>query len=113
MANIGGPYGMAPYGPPPYPMPREHPEATLILVLGLVSLACGPVGFVAWYLGSRAEREIDESGIAYSNAGNIKAGKILGMVMGILTIVGVVLTIGYAIVLLGIFGSLLAGLPHS
>lgn len=111
MTDYGGPYGMSPYGPAPYPIPREHPEGTLVLILGLVSLVCSPLGFIAWYLGSKAERDIELSGVHYSNVGNIKAGKIVGMVTSILTMVGFVLTIGYLLLILGFLGSMLGGWP--
>lgn len=104
-------YGMNPYGAPPYPIPREHPEGTLVLVLGVLSLVCSPLGFVAWYLGSKAERQIELSGIVYSNAGNIKAGKIVGMVTSILTMVGFALMIGYVLLMLGMLGTMLGRMP--
>lgn len=102
---------MRPYGPPPYPMPPEHPEGTLVLVLGLVSLACSPLGFAAWYLGSKAERDIEATGLYYSNAGNIKAGKIIGMVTSIVTMVSVALMIGYVLLILGFLGTMLSRMP--
>lgn len=98
---------MSPYSLPLYPMPREHPDGTAVLVLGLVSLACGPLGFVAWYLGSKAERDIELSGVYYSNTNNIKVGKIIGIVTSILTMVGFALTIGYVLLILGLMGSML------
>lgn len=121
MTDYRGPHGMSPYGPSaygvgpyaraPYPMPREHPEGTVVLVLGLLSLVCGPLGFVAWYLGSKAERDIELSGLEYCNAGNIRAGKIVGMVTSILTMAGFALMIGYILLLLGFLGSMLSGMP--
>lgn len=109
MSTQGGPYGLSPYGPPPYPMLREHPEGTLILILGLVSLVCSSIGFVAWYLGSKAERGIEETGQYYSNLSSIKAGKIIGMITGILSIVGFVAVIAYIIFMLAIFGVITTG----
>ncbi|MBO0811254.1 MAG: hypothetical protein J2P23_04320 [Microlunatus sp.] len=104
MSAPGGPYGLNPYGPPPYPMPREHPEGTLILILGVVSLVCSPIGLVAWYLGSKAERGVEESGQYYSNLSSIKAGKIIGMITGILSIIGILAVIAYILFMLVILG---------
>lgn len=101
-------YGSAPdpqsgYQPQPYPsggayvqpygtLP-EHPQGTTILVLGIVGFfitICAPI---AWYLGSKAQKEIAASGQHYANEQNIKIGKILGMVLTILAIVGIVIAI--------------------
>src|SRR4051794_5360748 len=81
------------YGPPPYPVPREHPQGTTVLLLGILGLFFSPSGFVAWYLGSKAQEEMEISGQVWSNAGAIRAGRILGMVTGILTIVWFAITI--------------------
>jgi hypothetical protein len=102
------PYPYQP-GPLPYPVPREHPQGTTVLLLGILGLFFSPVAFVAWYLGSKAQEEIELSGQVWSNAGSIRAGRILGMVMGILTIVSAALTLLVMIaVLLGIAGLLSA-----
>ena len=57
----------------------DHPQATLVLVLGIVSVVvCGLVGPVAWVIGNRVVREIDASdgqlgGRSTANAGRISA----------------------------------------
>jgi len=102
----GHPAGQQPY---PYMVAPEHPQGTTVLVLGIVSLIFSPVGFVAWYMGSKLQREIQETGAVYSNTGNITAGKIIGMITGILTIVSVALMIVYFV----IFGVVLAGMLSS
>jgi hypothetical protein len=84
-AQQGGAY-VQPYGALP-----EHPQGTAILVLGIVGLfvtICAPI---AWYMGSKAQKEIAASGYRYANEQNIKIGKILGMVLTILAIVGIVI----------------------
>lgn len=84
------PYGQTlPYGQPP----PEHPQGTTILVLGIVGLfftICAPI---AWYMGSKAQKEIKASGLRYSNEQNITIGKIVGMVVTILAIIGLVIGI--------------------
>ena len=77
----------------PYGALPEHPQGTTILVLGIVGLfvtICAPI---AWYMGSKAQKEIAASGQHYSNEQNIAIGKIIGMVLSILAIVGIVIAI--------------------
>lgn len=97
--------------PQPFPMAPEHPQGTLILILGVVSFVCFPLGFVSWHMGKKAEDEMEASGIPYANAGNIKAGKIIGIVTGILTIVGVALFLVYIVLMLIMVGTMFATLP--
>lgn len=89
-------------------VPREHPQATTVLVLGAVSIAVPVLSFVAWYMGGRAKAEIDR-GAPFPYSGNLRAGHIIGKVMGILTIVGVsayiLFLIAYVVFIVSIFGS--------
>lgn len=96
-------YGQYGYGQP-YGMPMEHPQGTLILVLGILGFVTGLAAPVAWYMGSKTRKEIAASGVVYSNEGNIKAGHILGMVMSIIYGALIVLYIVMMIVLFGIIG---------
>jgi ABC-type multidrug transport system permease subunit len=87
-----GAYGQ-PYGALP-----EHPQGTTILVLGIVGLfvtICAPI---AWYMGSKAQKEIAASGMRYANEQNINIGKILGMVLTILAIVGIAIAIVFIVI---------------
>lgn len=85
-------------GTAPYPSQRpEHPQGTAVLLLGILGLMAPPAAFVAWYLGSRAQREIEESGLDYANSGNLVAGRLLGMVVSILCIVGFGLMLLYLV----------------
>ena len=51
------------YGYPAYSPPPDHPQATIVLILGIVGMmfspSCAPF---AWVLGRRALNEIDASG---------------------------------------------------
>ena len=67
------------YGAPP----REHPHGTLILIFGIIGIFVTIFAPIAWYLGSKARKEIRASGIQYSNELNVNAGRILGMVLSI------------------------------
>ena len=83
-----GPYGAPPPGyiaPSPYGWgapPRDHPNGTTILVLGILSLvACGLCGPFAWSMGNKAIKEMDsQPGANWSNRGNVSAGRVCGII---------------------------------
>lgn len=83
-----------PYGGPA----AEHPQGTLILILGILGIFTGITAFFAWYLGSKAMKEIKATGVKYSNEQSIVIGKVLGMILSLLTIVGVVIGVIAAVV---------------
>ncbi|WP_278260510.1 DUF4190 domain-containing protein [Nocardia sp. AG03] len=65
----------------------EHPQANLILVLGLLSpFCCGIFGPVAWVLGKRALNQIDSSYGALSGRSQVLIGYIAGVIGTILMI---------------------------
>lgn len=80
-----------PGSPSPYGAPQSNSNATLILVLGILSIVfagCGIVlGPVAWILGNNAlaSGTVDSSQIGQVNAGRICG--IVGTVLGALVIV--------------------------
>jgi hypothetical protein len=82
------PYGQ-PYGAPP----QEHPQGTLILVFGILGIFITIFAPIAWYMGNKAKREIQASGIQYSNEQNVNIGRILGKVFTIIAIISIALTI--------------------
>ncbi|MEU1995834.1 DUF4190 domain-containing protein [Nocardia gamkensis] len=72
-----------PYGYPAYGAygPQDHPRATTILILGILSLVlCQFIGPVAWVMGKRALNEIDASGGTIGGRGNVNAGYICGII---------------------------------
>lgn len=73
--------GAPAYGAPPaygYALP-EHPQATTILVLGILALVFGGVtGPFAWYMGSKARKEIAAG--QYAPSSSVTAGWIMGIV---------------------------------
>jgi len=84
----------------PYGALPEHPQGTTILVLGIVGLfvtICAPI---AWYMGSKAQKEIAASGVRYANEQNINIGKIIGMVLTILAIVGIVIAVIFLVIVI-------------
>ena len=87
---------MPPYQyPPQQPYgwgPREHPQGTTVLVLGILSLVvCGLLGPFAWSMGHSALQEIDANPSAYSNRGLVYAGYICGIIATCLLAVVVVI----------------------
>lgn len=76
------------------PYPQQHPRATLSLVLGIVGIvACQVLGPFAWAIGSKALKEIDASGGAYSGRSEALAGKILGIISTVLLILAAVMLV--------------------
>jgi hypothetical protein len=76
--------------PPGYGYAPDHPRATVILVLGILSLViCQILGPVAWVMGNSAIKEIDSSGGALGGRGTTNAGRICGIVATVLLLLGV------------------------
>ncbi len=74
--------------------PRNHPDGTKVLVLGILSVVlCQILGPFAWSSGNKALREIDASPSSYANRGSVQAGRILGMVASILLILSIVIVV--------------------
>jgi len=86
------PYGVAAYGAQPV---RDHPQATTILVLGIVGLVlCGLAAPFAWVMGGRARREIQASHGQLGGLQQVTIGWILGIIVSVLMILAVVLGFG-------------------
>ena len=83
------------------PIRPAHPEATTVLVLGIVSMAvCGVVGPVAWVLGNRVVREIDASGGALGGRSEAQVGRVLGIITTAFLLLALVVAVVAVIVLL-------------
>jgi hypothetical protein len=87
------------YAPPT----GNHPQGTLILVLGIAGLlVAGIISPVAWILGSRALKEIRATGSHPANEQLIVVGRILGIVGTVLLVLafllGVLLVVLTAVV---------------
>lgn len=67
-------------------------RGTLILVLGILGLVvCGPLGIVAWIMGSGDLKEMDAGTMDPAGRGTTQAGKICGIIATILMVLGAVL----------------------
>lgn len=98
------PYGQQspmPYGQQPYTMApsQEHPQGTMILIFGILGIFITIFAPIAWYLGNKAKKDIQMSGVQYSNEQNISIGRMLGKVFTIIAIVSIVLVIIFWIVI--------------
>ena len=83
------PYGAPQYGG--YQPPRDHPQATTILVLGIVGLVlCGLAGPFAWVMGGKARKEIQASNGQIGGLQQVTIGWVLGIIASALLILGVV-----------------------
>jgi hypothetical protein len=83
-------------------------RGTLILVLGILGLViCGPLGIVAWVMGSGDLRQMDAGTMDPAGRSNTQAGKICGIIATILLILGAVVG-----VLLLLFGFATAAAHH-
>ncbi|PIE20824.1 MAG: hypothetical protein CSA64_04480 [Arachnia propionica] len=95
-------YGQPAYGQQPgygQQQAPEHPQAQVVLILGIVGIFFGILSFVAWYMGGQAKKEI-EAGAPYPWDGNLKIGYLLGKIFSIIWIVIGVL---YVIGIIGLF----------
>lgn len=95
-------YDNPPPPPPPQygaPMPgaagANHPRATLILVLGILSIPCCGLftGIPAIILGTTAKKEIAASGGTVGGSGAVNAGYICGIIGTVLSVIGIILNI--------------------
>jgi len=98
------PYGQQPYGQQPQvpygapqayaPVLPAHPQATTVLILGIVGLAaCGLAAPFAWVMGNRVVAEIDASGGRIGGRSAANAGRICGIVGSILIVVSIAVVI--------------------
>ena len=70
----------------------EHPQAGMILVLGILSLVlAGILGPFAWVLGNRATNDCREG--KYSMTDSLKTGRILGIITTVILGMALLITI--------------------
>jgi hypothetical protein len=86
--------------PPAFqPPPPQHPQTTLILVLGICSLVlCQVLGPFAWVMGNKAIREIDASRGQYAGRDTVNIGRILGAVATALLVIGILVLVAVIVV---------------
>lgn len=78
---------------------QDHPMAIMVLILGVLSIVlCQLIGPVAWVLGAKARREIQESNGALGGSGMVTAGWICGIVATGIMIAAVVFFVVLAVI---------------
>ena len=87
--NVPSPYGQQPYGM----APQEHPQGTTVLVLGILGFVVGVTAPFAWYMGSKALKEVWASGQHFSNEQNLNIGRILGIIVTLLYAVSIIVLV--------------------
>ena len=114
MQNSNNPYGN-PGFPSQQPRLPDHPEATMIMILGIVSivLGCNGIGLVLGIISVvKANKALQEAGRtpgqwSENSLGNLRTGKIcgtIGIVLGSLAVVGI---LAYVIFYMVVFGALM------
>lgn len=109
-------YGQPGYGQPGYGQPgygaygaqpvQDHPQATTILVLGVLSLICCQIlGPVAWIMGKKAVAEIDATPGRYAGRDKANIGKILGIIGTVLLVLSIVFSLIYFVAIAGMIAS--------
>lgn len=99
---------------PGYYGPVEHPQATTILVLGVLGLvACQVMSPIALVMGNKARREIAAQPGRYSETGLITAGWVCGIIGTVLLVIALVIVV--VVIGLGIFtaGEIFENMPES
>jgi len=99
------PYGNYPpnqYGAPPYGFaPPDHPQAMLVLILGIVGLVvCGLAAPFAWTMGNRVIAEIDASNGQLGGRSTANAGRICGIIGTCILGVSLLVVLGAIVVVL-------------
>lgn len=99
----GQPWGSMGYAP------AEHPQASTVFILALIGFVVPVTPFVAWYMGSKAKREIQQ-GAPFRYEGNLKIGHIIGLVLSILSIAAIaiyaVIMVFYVVLMVGLFSGI-------
>ncbi|MFC8045197.1 DUF4190 domain-containing protein [Nocardia sp. NPDC057353] len=93
------------YPPPgyqqPYFQPPDHPQATTIVILGVLGLVlCQLLGPVAFVMGGRALKEIDNSGGAIGGRSTVLAGYICGIIATVIVVIAILVVIAAVLIAL-------------
>ena len=77
---------------------QKHPHGTMILIFGSLGMFVPILAPIAWYLGNKANNEIQSSGIHYTEEQNISVGRMLGKIFTIIAASAIVLWVVIAAV---------------
>ncbi len=99
-----------PYG---YRVAPDHPQATTILVLGILGMAlCQIVAPFAWVMGGRARREIKESGGTIGGETQVTIGWALGIAGSVMLILGLLFVLVYVVIIVIFIGGTAASATY-
>lgn len=74
------PYAAAPLAPYSPVLP-DHPQSTMVLILGILSVVMLPIlGPFAWFFGSKARKEVRQNPGVYKDGGMLTGGWITGII---------------------------------
>lgn len=97
-------YGGAPTGPPNWA--PDHPQATTVLLLGILGIAiCQVCAPFAWVIGSRVRKEIDANPAQYGGRSQVQIGYVLGIVGSALLAFYVLAFVAYIVIIVGVVAS--------
>lgn len=75
-------------------MMREHPNATLVLVLGVLGFVVGGItGPLAWYFGSKARAEIAANPGRYTDNSSLTIGWVCGIISTLILVGSILLVV--------------------
>lgn len=90
--NYGAP---TPYG---FDQRPEHPDSTLVLILGVVSLFAGITGPFAWYFGSRARGQMLREPQRWAPSTGLTVGWVLGIIGSLFLALGLLFLVLWIVV---------------
>ncbi len=107
-----GSYGSTPSYQPAYPAAGqggygmygggEHPQGTIVLILGILGIVvCGLCAPFAWVMGRKALREVDANPSAYTNRGQLQAGMICGIIGTVLWVLAIIFYVFIIVLAIG------------
>lgn len=88
--------------------PPQHPQATTVLVLGILGLLlCQLASPVAWVMGGRARREIEAARGQLGGSGMVTAGWVMGIIGTVLLALSLLVVVAAVVIVV------IAGLSSS
>ncbi|MCG8152840.1 DUF4190 domain-containing protein [Pimelobacter simplex] len=90
---------------PPAP-PPDHPQATTVLILGILGVSlCQVLAPFAWVMGGRVRKEIEASRGTVGGSQMVTIGWVLGIVGSCLLLLGLAFVVLYVIFIVILIGS--------
>ncbi len=114
---VAAPPFTSPAPPVAVPGPRAPHRGTLVMVLGILSIFMGGIGLIlgpiAWFMGRKDLRAMDEGRMDESGRSNTNVGRICGMVATFLHGTSALCCVGYSLFIGAIFTSAIGAAAQS